>query len=54
MFLTQVHNNNVLEELNFGYQHEMVCPKVQDKISNLRFGPVCHKTAWERLAKEYG
>jgi len=32
----------------------MICPKVQDKSSNLRPGPVGYKTAWETLAKEYG
>ena len=54
MFITQVHNKNVSDEVKFGYLLEMVCPKVQDKISNLRPGPVGYKTAWERLAKEYG
>ena len=54
MFITQVHNKNVTDEVKFGYLLEMVCPKVQDKISNLRPGPVGYKTAWERLAKEYG
>ena len=54
MFITQVHNKNVPDEVKVGYLLEMVCPKVQDKISNLRPGPVGYKTAWERLAKEYG
>ena len=54
MFVTQVHNKNVTDEVKFGYLLEMVCPKVRDKISNLRPGPVGYKTAWERLTKEYG
>ena len=54
MFVTQVHNKNVTDEVKFGYQLEMVCPKVRDRISNLRPGPVGYKTAWERLTKEYG
>ena len=32
MFITQVHNKNVSDEVKFGYLLEMVCPKVKDKF----------------------
>ena len=54
MFVTQVHNRNVTDKVKFGYLLEMVFPKVRDKISNIRPGPVGYKTAWEGLTKEYG
>ena len=54
MFITQVHNKHVTDEVKFGYLIEIVCSKVRDRISNLRPGPVGYKTVWERLAKEYG
>ena len=54
MFLTQVDSKPILDEEKFGYLLEMVSTKVQEKISNLKPGSIGHKTAWERLKKEYG
>ena len=54
MFITQVHNKEVADEVKFGYLLEMVCPKVREKISNLRPGTTGYKTAWDRLTREYG
>ena len=54
MFLSQVDSKKVADEVKFGYLLEMVCPKVRDKISNLKPSTVGYKTAWERLSQEYG
>ena len=32
MFITQVHNKNITDEVKFGYLLEMVCPKMRDEI----------------------
>ena len=32
----------------------MVCPKVREKIANLKPGEISYKIAWERLKAEYG
>ena len=54
MFITQVHSRPVSDEEKFDYLLKMVVHKVRERIRNLKPSALGHKTAWERLQKEYG
>ncbi len=54
MFTTQVHDKPISDEEKFGYLLEMVNPKVQERISNLKPSTSGYNTAWDRLKRDYG
>ena len=54
MFITQVDKKQISDEVTFGYLLEIVCPQVRARIADLESGSLGHKTAWERLYREYG
>ena len=49
MFLSLVHEKATTPEEKYGFLLEMVCPKVREKIANLKPGEIGYKIAWERL-----
>ena len=53
-FITQVEKKQISDEVKFGYLLEMVCPKVRERIANIKPGSLGYKTAWERQCREYG
>ena len=52
MFLSLVHEKATAPEVKYGVLLEMVCPKVREKIANLKPGEVGYKIAWERFKAE--
>ena len=54
MFLSLVHEKATTPEEKYEFLLEMVCPKVREKIANLKPGEIGYKIAWERLKAEYG
>lgn len=52
MFLSLVHEKATAPEEKYGVLLEMVCPKVREKIANLKSGEVGYKIAWEGFKAE--
>ena len=54
MSLSLVHEKATTPEEKYGFLLKMVCPKVREKIANLKPGEIGYKIVWERLKAEYG
>ena len=49
MFAIQVDSKPISDEEKFGYLLEMVNPKINERISNLKPSTLGYKTTWEGL-----
>ena len=54
MFITQVLNKGLSDEIKYSNLLEMVNSKVREQIANLKPGTDGLKIAWGKLKKEYG